>query len=372
MINTNIDPKIIFCMCAIINKYHFYRSSDRNSMKKLGHSKLIVFLALGLATVISVSACSLATPESVYLSKIELTDNSDQILVTISDKDYNKWELIYDIPSMEFESTENQESIGEVKIRPSGQNYSSQLLDNGTGVFWKLTSLDNSSEFEFNLTGNETIAFNVVNDYMFFVSDSLKTAYLILPYDADISGGIKDSVLYATIVVASLEDPQDIKLSFVAHSYLTDLYSASFEVYDGLNLFFIHGNGADCINSIYFTYDQDSFEFLSQTSAWQADLIDPRINKLIVSSYNYQTHISEIKVIDLDNFEETSLEISDDAILTLLGIETSKSSSSLSSAISSTLTDTVSSVLPIFGIYLPMGFVVSIFIVKLKIRNKNQ
>ena len=76
-------------------------------MKKLGHSKLLVFFALGLATIISVSACSLAIPESVYFSNIELTDNSDHIIVTISDENYNKWELIYDIPSMELESSTN-------------------------------------------------------------------------------------------------------------------------------------------------------------------------------------------------------------------------------------------------------------------------
>ncbi|MCE7734182.1 MAG: hypothetical protein GPJ54_04830 [Candidatus Heimdallarchaeota archaeon] len=341
-------------------------------MKKLGNSKLIMFLAFVLATIVSVSACSLATPESVYFANIELTDNSDQILVTVSDKDYNKWELIFDVSTTALESVNNQVSIGDLEIQPSEQNYSSQLFENATGVFWILTNTQDQSEFGIKLTQNKTLSIEAVEDYMFFVSDSLKTAYLLLPYDADISGGIKDSVLYATIAIVPLEDPNNIKYSFVAHSYLTDLFSTNFKVYDGLHVFFIHGNGADCVNSIYFTYDQDSFQFLSQTSAWQDDLIDPRNNKLIISSYYYQTRISEIKMIDLDNFEETKFEVSDDEILALLDIETSKSTSSLTTMISSTINNTVSSVLPIFGIYLPLGFVVSLFIVKLKIRNKNQ
>lgn len=360
----------IMAMCAGANKHDFYRLRVYNIMNKLTGSKFIVFFALGISMIISVSACSLAIPETVYISNIELTDNSDQILVKVSDADYHKWELIYDIPSMELKNVDSNVNIADIEIRPSLQNYSSQLFDNGTDALWILTNGEDNSVYEFRFGMNVSRDTEMLVENMFFVSSSLRTAYLILPYDLDTSGGIKDSVLRATVVIASLDDPENIKFSYVAHSYLTDFYSISFELYDGFQIFYLHGNGADCVNSVYFNYDRDSFQFLSQTSAWQRDLIDPRTSKLIVASYAWESGTSEISLTDLNNFKEQSFVVSDDSIMTLLGITTEHTS--LSSESSTTLTDSLSATLPIFGIYLPMGVILLVFIGKWKFRNSNR
>ena len=127
-------------MCDKMNKYGFYRVKYIYFMKRLKRSKYFILLTLALSTIISVSACSLATPETVFISNIELTDNPDEVMINISDADYNKWELIYDIPSMEMRKPSNSVNTTKQELTPSELIFDSQLISNNSDGFWKLTN----------------------------------------------------------------------------------------------------------------------------------------------------------------------------------------------------------------------------------------
>jgi hypothetical protein len=115
------------------------------------------------------------------------------------------------------------------------------------------------------------------------------------------------------------------------------------------------------VNQIYFSYNEINFEFLVQTFAGQRGLIDPRVDKLIMSSCGWDNQVSQIKLIDLNNYEESKLEIDANQIEALLEIDTKTSNSG-----NSTTTESLSAVLPTFSLFSSVGIVITISIISKK------
>ncbi|MHA2099841.1 MAG: hypothetical protein ACW99A_14280, partial [Candidatus Kariarchaeaceae archaeon] len=147
----------------------------------MAKSKIILILAVGLSTIVSISACSIALPNFVYFYNAELTENPDLIIIEIADGDYNKWDLVYDIQNNELREKKDEVSIQDVKLTSSAQNYNSSLNLNETGAFWELKDENNSVIFDINLQINDLTLIDSSQGFVAFVSESLNTAYMILP-----------------------------------------------------------------------------------------------------------------------------------------------------------------------------------------------
>lgn len=331
-------------------------------MGRLRHSKLILFIIVSLSTIISVSACSLAIPDFEYISNIALTEDSNKVLITVQNSDFNQWKLTYDLSTNELQEVDRELDGIDLEPNVSPQDFVSNLEHHVEGLEWVLSMTDGTEIFDTILSINTTSEIDLTESNVFFVSESLQIAYLILPVDLEMTDNPTAGVVKSTIIIVPFDNPQSYKMVFEAHSYLQNLKYIYFNVYDEFQLLRIQGNGADCVNSIYFIYDSESFEFLVQSFAADRDRIDPRIGKLIISSYGWESQISEITLYNLETGEIENHSISDYKIREVLAIEETESTLP-----KPTISEEITATLPIFTVATSISMLLIIVIV----RNKN-
>lgn len=261
---------------------------------------LMGFVVLGLISILSTSACSIAVPEFLHISNIELTDDETKIHFTISDDDYNNWEVVYNLFENQIQTLGSEQIITDLGMRPTIQNYITRLYENNGLSYWELKDSENNLLFNIEIELNTSDIVFVSENLSSFFSVKLNTAYLIIPnflYDTSI---VEYDGEYATVVIAQMDNLENLTYLVETEWYR---YGNSFSIYDEYQLLRLQGNGADCVNSVYFTFGIDTFDFLVKTTAGQRELLDHRSGFMYVSSYQWAEHTSTLQTINLNDYE---------------------------------------------------------------------